>query len=321
MTYREARTRAVAQLKNAGIENEIAESEFLLESACRTDLNFYLLHQNEEMPPGQAESYRKLLELRCRRIPLQHLTGEQEFMGLPFFVNANVLIPRQDTELLVEEALRLLRNRSESTVSENENNGAGSGSVSGIKFDTASDPGGIRTGYDNFQKRKKRVLDLCTGSGCIAVSLKSFCPEIEVVGSDISEEALRTAQKNAERNDADVSFFKSDLFSELSGRFHMIVSNPPYIPSDVILTLMPEVRDHEPPLALDGSADGLYFYRKITERANDFLLPGGTLMFEIGYDQGQAVSDLMRENHFIEVIVIRDLQGLDRVVRGRKRFL
>lgn len=288
MTYREARKRAAERLKNAGIENEIAESEFLLESACRIDLNFYLLHQNEEMTPGQEESFSELLARRCRRIPLQHLTGEQEFMRLPFFVNAHVLIPRQDTELLAEEALRLLRSREGS-------------------FGSADD------------SIKPRVLDLCTGSGCIAVSLKSFCPEADVTGSDISAEALSTAQRNAQRNGTDVTFVQSDLFSEIGGRFHMIVSNPPYIPSGVIPTLMPEVRDHEPLSALDGREDGLYFYRKIIALADEYLLQGGYLLFEIGYDQGQTVSDLMLINDFTEIRVLRDLQGLDRVVTGRKR--
>ncbi len=252
---------AAAQLKSAGIENEIAESEYLLIYACHTNVNFYLILQNEEMPPEQAESYRKLSELRCRRNPLQYLTGEQEFMGLPFFVNEHVLIPRQDTELLAEEALRQLRSRKQSILSADKN-------------------------------RTLRVLDLCTGSGCIAVSLKFFCPEIEVIGTDIAADAICSAKRNARRNGTNVNFIQSDLFSEINGRFYMIVSNPPYIPSDVIPTLMPEVRNHEPLLALDGSSDGLKFYQKITEKANDFLQPGGTLIFEIGYDQGPADSDL-----------------------------
>ncbi|MCD8108812.1 MAG: peptide chain release factor N(5)-glutamine methyltransferase, partial [Clostridiales bacterium] len=243
------------------------------------DLNFNLLNKTDEMPPEQYPVFRDLLEKRCRRIPLQYLTGEQEFMGLPFFVDGHVLIPRQDTELLVEEALRLLK---------------------------------------DTEKQKMRVLDLCTGSGCIAVSLKKFCPEIAVTASDISAEALCMARKNAERNDMDVLFVRSDLFSDLTGRFHMIVSNPPYIPTDIIPTLMPEVRIHEPWQALDGSADGLFFYRKILEEADRYLFPGGRLLFEIGYDQGGAVSELMREKGYTEIEAVPDLQGLDRVVKGRR---
>ncbi|MCD8133612.1 MAG: peptide chain release factor N(5)-glutamine methyltransferase [Clostridiales bacterium] len=279
MTYRSARSWAADQLREAGIENEISESEFLLEYACGVDLNFYLLHQTDEMPPEQYPVFRDLLEKRCRRIPLQYLTGEQEFMGLPFFVDGHVLIPRQDTELLVEEALRLLK---------------------------------------DTEKHKMRVLDLCTGSGCIAVSLKKFCPEIAVTASDISAEALCMARKNAERNDTDVLFVRSDLFSDLTERFHMIVSNPPYIPTDIIPTLMPEVRVHEPWQALDGSADGLFFYRKILEEADRYLFPGGRLLVEIGYDQGGAVSELMREKGYTEIEAVPDLQGLDRVVKGRR---
>ncbi|MCD7865096.1 MAG: peptide chain release factor N(5)-glutamine methyltransferase [Clostridiales bacterium] len=294
MTYREIRSKAAGRLRDAGIENEQAESEFLLEYACSADLNFYLLHQNDEMPQEQERIFQNLLKQRCDRIPLQHLTGEQEFMGLPFFVNENVLIPRQDTELLVEEALGYLKNKSDK---ENEL----------CAFE---------------QEQKIRVLDLCTGSGCIAVSLKKHCPEIVVTGSDLSEEALRVAERNAERNDADVMFVCSDLFSDLDGnpdgRFHLIVSNPPYIPTDVIPTLMPEVRDHEPELALDGRADGLFFYQKIIEEADRFLFSGGCLMFEIGYDQGTAVSELMREAGYTKIEVVPDLQGLDRVVKGRR---
>ncbi|MCC8081004.1 MAG: peptide chain release factor N(5)-glutamine methyltransferase [Lachnospiraceae bacterium] len=278
-TYRNARLRAADQLRKAGIENEISESEFLLEYACGIDLNFYLLHQRDEMPREQRLIFDELLEKRCYRIPLQYLTGEQEFMGLPFFVDEHVLIPRQDTELLVEEALRILK---------------------------------------DTEKHQMRVLDLCTGSGCIAVSLKKFCPGAEVTGSDISEESLCLARKNAERNDVNVRFDRSDLFSDLTGRFHMIVSNPPYIPTDIIPTLMPEVRDYEPRAALDGSADGLFFYREILAEADRYLFPGGCLLFEIGCDQGRAVSTLMREKGYTGIEVVPDLQGLDRVVKGRR---
>lgn len=297
MTYREAVRRAAEQLKYAGIENEMAESMFLLEFACKTDRNFYLLHQMEEMEAGQWEMYQAAVKKRCKRIPLQHLTGEQEFMGLPFWVNSHVLIPRQDTEILVEEALKLLKQE------ENRRRAPG-----GEPADSAVEE----------NNRKLSVLDLCTGSGCIAVSLKAFCPEMAVTACDISGEALMLARRNAERNHTEIRFLESDLFSGITGRFGMIVSNPPYIPSGEIPGLMPEVRDHEPLTALDGGADGLYFYRKIIEESAGYLFPGGWLMFEIGYDQGEAVSRCMREHHFTETEVVRDLAGLDRVVKGRR---
>lgn len=283
MTYREAKMRAAGKLQDAGIENTLAESGFLLEHALGTDRNFYLLHQSEDMPPDEFRIYDALVSKRCTRIPLQHLTGEQEFMGFSFRVNDHVLIPRQDTETLVEEALRILH----------QNEG-----------------------------EHPRVLDLCTGSGCIAISLDLLCENAKVTGSDLSEEVLCVAKENARINHSDADFVHSDLFASLStdeGMYDMIVSNPPYIPTQVIETLMPEVRDHEPISALDGHSDGLYFYRRIIKDAASYLQPGGYLLFEIGCEQGEAVADMMRNYNFTDIDVIPDLAGLDRVVRGRKQ--
>ena len=279
MTYREARDKVSGMLAGAGVENETAECWFRMELSCGADRSCYLLHQQEEMPEDELQAYLELAEKRCQRIPLQHLTGEQEFMGLPFFVNEHVLIPRQDTEILVEKALQILKNMEESP----------------------------------------RVMDLCTGSGCIAVSIKAYQKNAVVEGFDISREALNVAERNASDNQTEVKFVQSDLFSEAEGRYDMIVSNPPYIPSAVIPTLMPEVRDHEPVGALDGMEDGLYFYRKIVAESGAYLKPGGYLLFEIGAEQGAAVSGLMREYEFEEIEVIPDLAGLDRVVKGRRR--
>lgn len=285
MTYRAIRTWAAERLRAAGVENESAESGFLMEYACGMSLGSYLLRQEEEIPEHFAAKYRELVGQRCRRIPLQHLTGVQEFMGLPFEVNEHVLIPRQDTELLAEQALEILH--------------------------------GWTAAEDAAQIQNPRVLDLCTGSGCIAVSLKTLCPQAAVYASDVSPEALAVAKRNAAANHAEVQFTESNLFSGISGAFHMIVSNPPYIPSGEIPSLMPEVRDHEPMLALDGEEDGLEFYRRIARECRDFLLPGGWLLFEIGWNQGHDVAELMRVNGFSDVEVIPDLAGLDRVVRGR----
>lgn len=276
MTYREARLKAARMLLDADIENESAESWFLMEFVCNITRSFYLLHEQDEIPDDQRHIFFEMTKKRCSHIPLQYLTGEQEFMGLPFKVNENVLIPRQDTEVLVEEALKVISDG-----------------------DT--------------------VLDMCTGSGCIAVSIKSFRPGAKVIGCDISAAALHVARENAKKNDVSVKFEESDLFSNVEGRYDVIVSNPPYIPSDVILTLMPEVRDFEPMGALDGKEDGLFFYRKIVEESNNYLVPGGYLLFEIGYDQGDDVSLLMKKNRFTEIEVIPDLAGLDRVVKGRRK--
>lgn len=227
--------------------------------------------------------YEELLWQRAQHIPLQHLTGEQEFMGFPFRVNAHVLVPRQDTEILVEEAMKYIR------------------------------PG-------------DHVLDLCTGSGCIAISLWKLCPGIFMDAADLSEEALAVAGENGAAFEAEVSFFQGDLFDALpkmqadgSGRYDVIVSNPPYIRTAVIQELTEEVRLHEPYEALDGKADGLCFYRRIVREAGAYLKPGGSLLFEIGYDQAEAVSALLREQDYEEIEVIKDLAGLDRVVKGKRK--
>ena len=233
----------------------------------------------------KLSAYENTLEKRASRIPLQQILGQQEFMGLTFFVNEHVLIPRQDTETLVELVL-------------------------------------------NEQKDKNvSILDMCTGSGCIAVSLKKLGGYACVEGADISEEALKVAKRNSEEilENSDVNssrtgviFRRSDMFSAFpeTERFNVIVSNPPYIPSAVIEKLEPEVRDHEPRGALDGTADGLYFYRILAEECAKHLTPGGYVYFEIGYDQGAAVKELLDIHGFKDTRVIQDLTGKDRVVCG-----
>nr|WP_243131964.1 HemK/PrmC family methyltransferase [Lacrimispora amygdalina] len=270
----------------------------------------------------KLSAYENTLKKRASRIPLQQILGQQEFMGLTFFVNEHVLIPRQDTETLVELVL-------------------------------------------NEQKDKDvSILDMCTGSGCIAVSLKKLGGYVCVEGADISEEALKVAKRNSEeilensdvnndvvssrteqiqnctnltnnQNKQDnseermvsevrtvpqtgVTFRRSDMFSAFpeTERFNVIVSNPPYIPSAVIEELEPEVRDHEPRGALDGTADGLYFYRILAEECAKHLTPGGHVYFEIGYDQGAAVKELLDIHGFKDTRVIQDLTGKDRVVCG-----
>ena len=233
----------------------------------------------------KLSAYENTLEKRASRIPLQQILGQQEFMGLTFFVNEHVLIPRQDTETLVELVL-------------------------------------------NEQKDKNvSILDMCTGSGCIAVSLKKLGGYACVEGADISEEALKVAKRNSEEilENSDVNssrtgviFRRSDMFSAFpeTERFNVIVSNPPYIPSAVIEELEPEVRDHEPRGALDGTADGLCFYRILAEECAKHLTPGGYVYFEIGYDQGAAVKELLDLHGFKDTRVIQDLTGKDRVVCG-----
>lgn len=230
----------------------------------------------DDEKPDTAAVYRSLLAARSRHVPLQHLTGEQEFMGYPFLVNEHVLIPRQDTECLVEAAVKQIKKKS--------------GNIT--------------------------MLDLCTGSGCIAVSLKKLLPKAHVTATDLSKEALAVAKENAGRLQADISFLQGDLFEPVTGQFDLIVSNPPYIEAETIGTLMPEVRDHEPRQALCGGADGLDFYRRIAKEAPAYLKPGGALYLEIGCEQGKAVMALLLENGFEKVSCLQDLAGLDRIVCG-----
>ena len=268
------------------IENSTMEARYLLEYIC--DLNWaqYLLQADTEADPQEERRYREAVERRCTHYPLQYILGTASFMGLDFMVNEAVLIPRQDTETLVETVL-----------------------------EKADIPGG-------------KLLDMCTGSGCILISLMALGHYGRGVGVDVSEEALRVARMNGifnresweknGRGSNDILWLQSDLFKELHSRFDVIVSNPPYIPAAVIETLMPEVRDFEPRMALLGADEGLEFYKIISEAAKDHLNPGGWLFFEIGCEQAAAVSEILAENGFREIHTVKDLAGLDRVVYGRR---
>ena len=278
MTRKEASDRASGLMKEAGIADHLSDARILLEYITGVTTNDLLTHPEIEITDEQAAGYMDAVNKRLAHIPVQHITGKQEFMGLEFEVNENVLIPRFDTEILVEEAMRL--------------------------------------GLSHMN-----ILDMCTGSGCILLSLLHFSHNCKGMGADISPEALKVAAANADRLGIEAEFVLSDLFAGLDPdklRFDLIISNPPYIRTDVIQTLMEEVRDHEPHLALDGSADGLKFYRRIISEAPAFLHKGGMLMFEIGFDQGIDVSRLMSEAGFADVAVIKDLSGNDRVVRGSR---
>ena len=273
MQYRELYRMGKARLTEAKIPEAELDARLLLEEVCGTDRNDLLVHGDKEIPPEQCDRYVEYIQRRQKREPLQQITGYQEFMGLRFKVTPDVLIPRQDTEILVEEVMRYL--------------------------------------HDGMH-----ILDMCTGSGCILLSLLKYSNDCEGTGCDISEPALKVAEENAKELSLNASFVQSNLFENISGKYEFIVSNPPYIPTGVIPTLMEEVRDHEPVSALDGREDGLYFYREIVEKAGEYLYPGGMLFFEIGYDQAEKVSSLMRQAGYQEVTVCKDLAGLDRVVYG-----
>ena len=278
MTYRECYEQGCRSLQAAGIEEATLDARLLLEAVCGTDRNDLLVHGEQPVAPEAEEKYLNWIRQRAEHIPLQQLTGEQDFMGLTFSVNEHVLIPRQDTEILVEEVLKEL--------------------------------------HDGM-----RVLDMCTGSGCILLSLLHYSNDCEGLGVDLSAEALEVAGRNVLKvltpeKAEHAHFLQSDLFEKVEGKFEIIVSNPPYIASAEVEKLMPEVRDHEPRMALDGTEDGLYFYRRIIKEAGKHLVSSGMLFFEIGYDQGQAVSELMRTQGYREVQVVQDYAGLDRVVFG-----
>ena len=268
MTYREAVKRGEEILTAASVADAKNDAWLLLEMVCKIDRSFYYLHMEEDLLEEQVSEYEIALKKRAEHVPLQYIVGETEFMGLKFKVNSSVLIPRQDTETLVEEVLKEIK------------------------------PG-------------MQVLDLCTGSGCIIISILHNAPGAVGAAIDISKQALNVAKENARQNGVSV-----DLFHNVVGTFDVIVSNPPYIPSAEVVKLMPEVGEFEPLEALDGKEDGLYFYREIIGSCRDYLKPEGRIFFEIGFDQAEAVSKMLWENGFKEVRVIKDLARNDRVVTG-----
>ena len=322
MTIREAYTEGMKTLLHKGILEADLDAWYLLEHVTGISRALYFSDSGRVMDAGREARYFNLIEKRGMRIPLQHLTGVQEFIGFKFLVNEHVLIQRQDTEILVEEALAVLK----------------------------------------ANRGTAKLLDMCTGSGCILLSILKLMHEdcgyvigrseerhteqadvfqppdwscedsarkaaadpsdrtavnfIYGTGTDLSEKALETAGKNAEILGAEAVFYQSDLFEKIDGRFSMIVSNPPYIRTGEIETLQEEVRAHDPRMALDGGADGLDFYRRIIRESPAHLLPKGSLLLEIGCGQAREVAGLMREAGFQRISVKKDLAGLDRVVSG-----
>lgn len=271
LTIKEALAKAVDKLQQMEVPDADIDAWYLLSYVTGLDRAAFFLHGEEPMAEPDMIRYRDLVTKRGERIPLQHLTGEQEFMGLDFYVNEHVLIPRQDTECLVERVLPY---------------------VDG-----------------------KRVLDVCTGSGCIAIAIAKLGKPFIVHGVDISEEALAVARQNATELNASVELFAGDLMTKMDGQYDVIVSNPPYIPPSVIEGLMPEVRLHEPMLALDGGQDGLEFYRRIAGQAVTRLAPNGRMFLEIGCEQAVAVAEILQKQGYREVQVFQDLAGKDRIVQ------
>ena len=269
------------KLAEEGIEEFSLDAWYLLEYVTGVSKAMYFAEPERAVSEENADRYIDCIRRRAAHIPLQHITGEQEFMGYPFYVNEHVLIPRQDTETLVEEAIQVMR-------------------------------------------PKMKILDMCTGSGCIVLSILKMCrekyymTELQGIGADVSEEALKVARENGRRLEVPVTWIQSDLFAKIpeEEKYDVIVSNPPYIETAVIDTLQEEVRLHDPYIALDGKEDGLYFYRRIISEAGKYLKPQGKLMFEIGCEQAKAVEELMKNAGYEQITVKKDPAGLDRVVYG-----
>ncbi len=276
-TYKELLQTGRELLKQQEIADADVDAWYLLAHVFRINRTDLLLGGDKPVPLAEEEAYLQLIHMRMTHVPLQHITGTQEFMGLDFDVNSHVLVPRQDTEILVEEVLKVCEGKS--------------------------------------------VLDMCTGSGCIIISIAKLGRPSRAVGADISENALEVAAGNVRKHRINVELFHSDLFERIEGKFDIIVSNPPYIPTDEMKDLMPEVRDYEPRTALDGSPDGLLFYRRITSALADYLNPGGYIFYEIGHNQGDEVRQILAERGFTEIRIVKDLSGLDRVVGAVKGLL
>lgn len=272
-TLKEVYDYGSSELKKAEVPDYGLDTFYLMEVCFGITRAQFYCHPDQKVESKALERFLQLIESRKKRIPLQYIIGKREFMGLDFLVNQHVLIPRQETELLVEEVLKY---------------------------------------SDNCT-----VLDLCTGSGCIAISIAKFAKNVKIDAVDISEKALEVADKNVKNNNVSVELIKSDLFEKIDKKYDIIVSNPPYIATQEIDKLEPEVRVYEPMLALDGQEDGLYFYKKIIEQAGQYLKQKGRLFFEIGYDQGESVSEILQDAGFYDIKVMNDLSGCNRMIMAR----
>ena len=284
MTAQALLKKAAARLEEAGVPDAGWDAAALLEAAGGPDRTYYPLVKCDPLPEETVGRFEAMLSRRLSREPLQQIIGEAWFYGRLFRVSPAVLCPRSDTEILAETVLRCLADRKESL----------------------------------------RLLDLCTGSGCLGITLAAELPAAQVWMTDLSGEALSLARENAAGNAVrNVCFRQGDLFGALSAQekaagFDGIICNPPYIPAEEIDALMPEVRDHEPRMALDGGPDGLAFYRRLAKEAPSYLRPGGLLALEIGCEQAEAVTKLLEDAGWQRIRVIRDLAGLDRAVTAER---
>lgn len=282
MIIKEVLKSSIEEINKLNIEDASMKVKMLLSDILGKEKEYLLIHDNEELSQDVLDNfYAKLNRLKDEE-PIQYILNKQEFMGFEFYVDENVLIPQPDTEILVEEVVDISKKI-------------------------------------NNNSNELRVLDMCTGSGAIAISLSKLIENASVSASDISDGALNVAKENAIKNSVNIEFYKSNLFNDISKnvKFDIIVSNPPYIQTEVIKGLSKEVQS-EPFIALDGGEDGLVFYREIIKNAKDYIIEDGYLALEIGYDQKESVTNLLRENGYKNIYSKTDLAGNDRVVVGQK---
>ncbi|MBR3882636.1 MAG: peptide chain release factor N(5)-glutamine methyltransferase [Clostridia bacterium] len=282
MIIKEVLKTAIERLKNKNIEDASMKVKMILSDTLNKEKEYLLVHDQDELDEDILKVFDERLNKLISGKPIQYILNKQDFMGLHFYVDENVLIPQPDTENLVEEVIKISKTL-------------------------------------KMSKEQLKVLDMCTGSGAIAVSLSKYVDKALIYASDISINALDVAKKNAKSNSLDITFIHSDLFNdiEISNQFDIIVSNPPYIETEVIKSLSKEVQE-EPIIALDGGKDGLDFYREIIKCAKEYLIKDGYLALEIGYDQKDSVIKLLQDNDYKNIYSKKDLSGNDRVVVGQK---
>lgn len=276
----------VDMIKDREYGNPVLEATMVLETLLDVDRIYIYTHGKEKVEQATLDKFLELMKKRAKGYPIQYILNEKEFMGLNFYIEEGVLIPRPDTEILVEYILNYIDM--------------------------------------NYKDKSINLLDLGIGSGAIALSIANYKRHINVYGVDSSDIAMKVASINRKKfNLNNVKLYKGDLFQGikelgLEGKFHIIASNPPYISKEEIQTLQKEVKDFEPMAALDGGEDGLDFYRIIVPESKKYLMNNGLLIFEIGWEQGKTVSNLLLDEGFKNIKILKDLQGLDRVVLGTK---
>jgi len=290
---------AVRKLEKAGIEDALPDAEMIVFHAVDMDrLDAYV--NNPEIKSSDAARVRRLIRRRTNGEPVQYIVGNIEFLGLTIKVGRGVLIPRPETELVVQEVITTIKSEELGVRSKNKSSC-------------------VAPCVSRFTPHASlSILDLCTGSGCIALALAREFPDAEVFGTDVSKEALVYAKKNARANDVkNVTFLQGSLFEPVRGKkFKIITANPPYIRREELDTLQREIRDWEPVAALDGGQDGLDFYRNILSLANNHLNPRGFIFLELGYDQAEAVQKLAQEQGFKDVAIIKDYSGIGRILKA-----